>query len=238
MIARCAWFWTSAASPPSRKRVDEPRDVGHRRQAAGRAARSMGQSTVDRYLLEQPPEMRAQPGRADELKRVGELVEDDPVEERAPGRRRARWTAFSRFGATNSSRGTPVGLEQRELVLAEHALGHVADHEARLGRQRRARWPSAAVRRAGQPNEPLLESLVDGRPEHPRCRRWGRRPGSTDRPPRFPDGGWGGVDFPSTHLTVRLRLARAQLPCRDRLRSSASRLTPPRSTPIWRASNR
>jgi len=54
------------------------------------------------------------------------------------------WTAFSRFGATNRSRVRRLGLDQRELELAQHALGHVADDQAGLGRDRRACGKPAA----------------------------------------------------------------------------------------------
>ena len=46
------------------------------------------------------------------------------------------WTAWPRFGSTNSSRGGPVLdrlVEQHQLVLAEHALGQVAEHDPDLG---------------------------------------------------------------------------------------------------------
>ena len=47
-------------------------------------------------------------------------------------------TARFRFGVTKRRRGGDLGLEQGQLVLAEHALGHVAHDQPDLGRERRA----------------------------------------------------------------------------------------------------
>ncbi len=158
MIERCRLVCTSAARPPSRNALDQLGRVRQRRQAARGAALD---PHVDgrQVLAHQPAQVLAQPRRADELQRVGQLVEDDPVEERVAVDLRARRPRGPGSGATNSRRGFDVGLEQRQLVLAQHALRHVADDQARLRGERRPGRHPQRLRPAARRTQPLLEPV-------------------------------------------------------------------------------
>ena len=121
---------------------------------------------VDLEAAEQLPhhrgDVRPQPRHAAELQRVRDLVERDPaqqlvglgVERRRPPRRG--------WASTNSSRAGASGVEDRELVLAEHALGEHPRHRADLDGQQRAR---GRADRAGERAHALAE-LVGHRVEH------------------------------------------------------------------------
>jgi hypothetical protein len=85
-------------------------------------------------------------------------MEDDPVEERVA----IDMQVLDRLDEVGGHEQEPrhgVGLEQRQLVLAEHALRHVAHDESRLGGQRRAgNHPERTGQRAGT-LEPPLQAL-------------------------------------------------------------------------------
>jgi hypothetical protein len=102
--------------------------------------------------------MLAKPGHALELEHVGELVRADPAAERVC----VHVEVAHRVRQVRPHEQEPrVGLaaEQRHVVLAEHALGHVAHHEPGLGGER---GRGARAQRAGERSreaEPLVEPL-------------------------------------------------------------------------------
>ena len=134
-------------------------------------------------LAQQAGEVRAQPRHARELHRVRDLVEGDPrqqllgvgVQARAPPARcSARRTAAAR---------RDVGIDERELVLAEHALGEIAGQRARLDGQQHAGGRARRRRRAAPPPASLSPSgssiapieLTFAAIQSGRCDRLGRR---------------------------------------------------------------
>ena len=76
-----------------------------------------------------------QPGHPGELDRVGDLVEGHPGHELLVlGPEGA--DRLAEVGQYEQQTRGPLGhrlVEQHELVLAEHALGHIAEHDAHLG---------------------------------------------------------------------------------------------------------
>ena len=80
----------------------------------------------------------AQPRHGGELQPVGGLVQAHPQPEVGPTARRGPAAAACTFGATSSSRPSPVRAAER-VVLAEHPAAEVCDHAAELqpGRARR-----------------------------------------------------------------------------------------------------
>ena len=95
-------------------------------------------------------------GHARELERVGDLVERDPAHQLlAVGVEGADRVVEVRLDEQQPR--SRVGVEQHDLVLAEHALGEEADDHADLGGQQqpgdrceRARAPARGWRRRGR----------------------------------------------------------------------------------------
>ena len=76
--------------------------------------------------------MRAQPAHAGELNRVGRLVEGDPAQEEVAVHAEAL-AGGGEVGADEQEPRGPRGPDQGDVVLADHALGEIADREADLG---------------------------------------------------------------------------------------------------------
>ena len=168
----------SVAIPPSRTRVHEALEVGERRGSCSR----LPPSKVMR--AEQLAARTRRGARAATARRRTAARAWSRAARPSAGAGRARRPARRRrgrgSGATNSSRAGAVGVEHRELVLAEHAAGEEAGDRARLGGQQRA---EAGADDAAQRPEPVAEAVGD-RVQHalaarrgwPRPTRRGRRP--------------------------------------------------------------
>ena len=138
------------ASPSSRTRSSSPAGPTRRAAAAGPRV------DVERaeQLADQPGEVLAQPRHAAELERVRGLVQRDPAQQLVGVglERVGRVAEVGRHEQQPRGRGR---VEQRELVLAEHAAGEEARDRARLERQQRA---GGAAQRA----EPRAELVGHG----------------------------------------------------------------------------
>ena len=106
-------------------------DIGHTQQAARVELERAEQ------VAQHPGQVLAQPRHAAELQRVRHLVQRDPAQELVVGRlERAR--GVREVGRDEQQPRGLVGLEHRELVLAEHAPGEEARDGAGLDRQHAA----------------------------------------------------------------------------------------------------
>ena len=126
------------------------------------SSRAGSTSRPPEQLAHHRGDVRPQPRHAAELQRVRDLVERDPAQQLVGlgvERRRRR----GEVGRDEQQPRGRVGLEDRELVLAEHALGEHARHRADLDRQQRAARRRRRRRTAGP---------CPGRA----CRRPGRAP--------------------------------------------------------------
>ena len=154
--------------------VDSVREVAR----VGQAQQARGSSSQRaEQLAHQPGQVRAQPRHAAELQRVRHLVQRDPAQQLVRLGARGWRAAWPRFGATNSSRAGALGLEHRELVLAEHAAGEEAGDRARLERQHAPAARHDAAQRPG----PAAGEPLDDRLQHGRQRRRGWRRSSRAR---------------------------------------------------------
>ena len=90
------------------------------------------------------------------------------------------FAACARLGATNSSRAGLLGLEHRELVLAEHAPGEEAGDRAGLDRQHAAGDRPQRPELAAEPLAPWARARVSSDVEV------GVDPARRGRPPRRP----------------------------------------------------
>ena len=120
---------------------------------------------VDLEAAQQLPhhrgDVRPQPRHAAELQRVRDLVERDPAQQLV-GLGVERRRRHGEVGRHEQQPRGRLGLEDRELVLAEHALGEHPRHRADLDGQQRAR---GRADRAGERAHALAE-LVGHRVEH------------------------------------------------------------------------
>ncbi len=134
----------SAARPPSRKRAASSDRSGSEGSPPAVPLRSARRPSQGNRAAARPRWPLSHVTDA-ELERVHELVDRHPAQEALAvdlelGRLRPRGCA-----PRTAAAGARTGAQQRQLVLAQHALGHVAHHEPHLGGERH---PGARAQRA------------------------------------------------------------------------------------------
>ena len=128
--------------------------VGHPEQAAGIDVQRAEQ------LAHDPREVPAQPRHAAELERVSRLVQRHPAQQlvRVGLQRRRR---MGEVGRHEQQPRRPVGIEDRELVLTEHAAAEEAGDRARLDRQKCARGRADRAELGAEPVGHRVQDAAD-----------------------------------------------------------------------------